>query len=362
MDLSCLHLAWISTSDLLMDFGGDEWAGLYLVAFLMAVVLAPLVLWRYQKRVVQLMAVSGTSPASNATDEGISTNKADLPPEHSHMQSEWSAVAFIEESKKRSIALQRTLALSVGIFAMVVALMLTVSPDSISEDAATSAAEWMANAVLYQLFVASLCLPLVLLSHPRATFQRLFVRLCAPLYIFTVALAIGFDDATGIEEKLLDFTVAVFLLLVLYAGIGGRSARNVVPLVTLLLCLMWPVIVLVSAGMNLADACLGGVENGYFLLAGLLLVVGLIWLIARIPFGVLSLLTRAYERQAFSDAQFQMGAWLILIALFFAFAAGPDEYGLNRWSLGVLVAALLGLGMYRYRLAAIKPWQPTRIR
>lgn len=361
MGTECLYRGFSETATWVGSFEGDDLVGFFLLSFAVSVACAPLVLALYQRRVEQLM--SARSPALPRTPQ-----QGDCAPVRTHgcegqnISGRLAANALFAASQARARALQRTLALSVGVFAVLVAMVITISPDAPGELSNRTLAEWVAKAIVFQMFVASLCLPMVLLGMSSTRFTRLFWTVFAPLFLATVALSLSLDDSMSTMGKLENFGGAVLLIVVLYAGIGGRRMRNVVPLLTLFACMLWSAIFAFIVWASVIVPCMD-VESGvYYALIALALIIASVWALTRIAFIVLGWLTRAYERKVFSDSQFQVGVWMLAAALLFALSAGPDEAGLNVWSLGVLPALLGGLWVYRTRLKHIKPWQaPQRL-
>lgn len=176
----------------------------------------------------------------------------------------------------------------------------------------------------------SLTAPMVLLGVASTRFGHLFWKWFAPLFVMLVALAMIFEENMPLAERIGIFAGGVGILVILYVGLGGRRMRNVVPLLSILICLILGAMFLLNAGMNVFTPCMEN-ESIVANLIGLAFFIASLCLAYRVVFSMLGWLTRGYERKHFSDSQFQVGAWMLVITLLFAMAPGPKEVGLNLW-------------------------------
>jgi len=107
----------------------------------LAVLLAPVVLALYQRRVQKLMSqstqIDEDGPAPPARTEGMKPTGA--------IGSVPSAEALLEAAELGGNALWKALALSVAAFSVGIALAITVSPDSPGELSTRPLSEWFLN-------------------------------------------------------------------------------------------------------------------------------------------------------------------------------------------------------------------------
>lgn len=321
---------------------GEAVTMLPLLSFAFAVMAAPVVLRFYQRRVGRLMSAG----AGEDTVAALTLRAAPPPPA--------TATDRLAFAARQSARLRNALAAAVAAFALPTALMFVISPDEPGTPLDLTPFEWVANTVVYVMFIASLCIPIVLLGTSSRNFRKLFWLLFAPLYLFTVAAAVLYDEAIDTGERFEMFLVGVLILLLLYAGIGGRRMRNVVPMLTLFITLLWVALMIFGWAMGIADACLHP-ESALYILGAWSLLIGSVWLLSRAAFALLRALSAAYERKAFSGTQFQIGIWSLIILGIFMLGVGPEQDALSAWSAGVVAAFAGGLWIYRRQLARLEP-------
>lgn len=319
-----------------------------LVSLVLAIAFAPLALAFYERRVLRLMASGCDAAAAVPRPLG-------RPPV---ADADVDELAEFAVSQARS--LRNKLATATAIFAIPTLLAFTLSPDNVGVAKSLSPLEWVAETAVYGLFIATLCVPIVLLGTSSRRFTRLFWTLFAPLYLTTIAVAISFDESIPADEKAGDFVVGTAILLVLFAGIGGRRMRNVVPMLTLFFALIWIALMFLGLVMGWAEACVDQ-DSGWFALAALTGLVLGIWAFARLAFALLGRLARAYERKSYSGPQFQIMTWSLIVTVIFVLGAGPEEVVANAWTLPVLAAFAAGTLWYRRAIANL-PQPPAAMR
>jgi hypothetical protein len=178
----------------------------------------------------------------------------------------------------------------------------------------------------YLIFVGSFAAPMVLLGVASARFAPLFWKWFAPADVAIVAIAMIFEDEMAQAQRMEIFLQGLAVLAVLYVALGGRRTRNVVPLLSVLICLL--LLALVSLGV--ATTAIGACTNADSMFAASLFsrsTLADIWAPWRAVLLATGGLARAHKRKLFSDAQFQVGAWMLLITLLFAFAPGDTSLG-----------------------------------
>ncbi len=336
----------------------ESLTGMLGLCLVLAVPLALLVLVLYKRSVLKLMNVCSPPMCEEPQPLPVHTDGSGYPLDsHRRDSNDPSPETVREAATLRRRAVQKSLNLAVGTYAMLAAVVVTISPDELGDWQTRTPGEWVANAFLYLLFVFCLCAPMTLLGVASTRIAHLFWTRLAPLYGIILGIALIPEDGLSLE----DFFIGILIMLVIFAGLGARRMRNVVPLLTILLFPVISVLYVFGVGMTLWDPCfdqeilwLPVVELGSLSLA--------LWGAVRATGTMVGWLTRAYERKQFSDAQFQVGSWMVVITLLLLLAPGYEEEGWNPWSLGVLAAMLAGLWLYRFLLCRVDPWgNPRRL-
>jgi hypothetical protein len=355
MDFACLQDGLNHVSSQIAAVKKDHLLGLVLFSVLLAVPLAPVVLALYQRRVQRLMSLSAESAASFrvSSEPSAARTKPDDP-----LGAEPTAELLLEASAVRERALWKALALAVTLFSIGIAVAMTISPDSPGALSRRTLWEWILDAFVYLLFVGSLCAPMVLLGVASTRFAGLFWKWFAPVFVALVGIAMIFEEEKSYAERVETFVQGLVILIVLYVALGGRRMRNVVPLLSVIICLLVLAIFVLDAATTVIKSCTDE-ESIVGFLVGTLTLAGL-WIAWRAVLAASGGLARAYERKLFSDAQFQVGAWMAVITVLFAFAPGYTELGLNPWSLGVIPPLIGALWLYKKLVKRIKPWKPAR--
>jgi hypothetical protein len=235
MDLACLQNVLIHASSEIAKSDADEWFGLLLFGVVLAVPLAPVVLALYQRRVQRLMSASSKNPAWSAVP---STARADRTRRDASFGRRSTAESLLQASDLRARALWKALALAVALFSVGIAVAITISPDSAGALSRRPLWEWIVAPLGYLLFVGSLTAPMVLLGVASARFAALFWKWFAPVYIMMAGIAMIFEDAMSHAERVQTFLEGLIILVVLYVALGGRRMRNVVPLLSIIICLL----------------------------------------------------------------------------------------------------------------------------
>ena len=213
LDRVSTQFSWVEKDDLF---------AMVLFSVFLALLLAPVVLALYQRRIEKLMSLS------TRIDES-----ALIPPSRTEgtkpavvSGSAPSAEALLEAAEIGGNALWKALALSVTVFSLGISLAITVSPDSPGELSTRPLSEWFLNFLGYLLFVGSLSAPMVLLGVASARFSGLFWKRFAPVYVAILAVAMIFEDEMGNAERLETFGEGVVFLAVLYLALGGRRTKD----------------------------------------------------------------------------------------------------------------------------------------
>jgi hypothetical protein len=355
MDFACLQNGLNRVSSQIAAVEKDDLLGLVIFSVLLAVPLAPVVLALYQRRVQRLMSLS---PESAASVRVSSTARAEGTRPDAAVGSGSTAESLLEASDQRAQALWKALALAVTLFSAGIAVAITISPDSPGALSRRPLWEWILAPVGYLLFVGSLSAPMVLLGVASTRFAGLFWKWFAPVFVAVVGIAMIFEEEKSHAERVETFVQGLVILIVLYVALGGRRMRNVVPLLSVIICLLMLAIFVLGSATTLVKSCTDE-ESIVGFLVGTLTLAGL-WIAWRAVLAASGRLARAYERKLFSDAQFQVGAWMAVITMLFAFAPGSTELGLNLWSLGVIPPLIGALWLYKKLVKRIKPWKPAR--
>ena len=354
MDYSCIASAIDKLSNQFWSIERDQAVGLILFSVLLAVLCAPAVLVLYQRRVQKLMSMSVPNDANpSVTDSTARAKPATV------LDAIPTPEALLAAADERGRALWKALAFSVAAFTVGIALAITISPDAPGELSRRPLWEWVLGFFGYLIFVGSLSVPMVLLGTASGRFAGLFWKWFAPAYVGIAAVAMIYDDEMAQAERVETFVQGIVILAVLYAALGGRRMRNVVPLLSVLICLLILALATLGSVTDIVSAC---AAEDSLVAASLLSLASLagMWAAWRAVLVAGGGLARAYERKLLSDAQFQVGAWMILITLIFALAPGEMELGLNIWSLGVIPPLIISLWLYRKLLKRVAPWKPPR--
>jgi hypothetical protein len=337
----------------------------YLVLlFAVSLTATSLVMWLYRRRVLALMssgsAAEADTPAPPAAPAFSRAATVPLEPQ-----------ALLNGSTERQRQLRQLLVLACGVFALVAGVVTTLSPEVVLDTRAASAAPRSAGvtlllAVLDVLVIAALCMPLVLIgvSHPR--FSRLYWRRFVPWLLvvgtWRVGLAASGNEWHGVAAGILILPIIGVFVLVFYMAFARRHARQVAPLLGTLLGIVMGALALGGAlAFFGAEHCADSLPTQLLLYFLGLMVFPLAGL--RAAQIAVRWLASGYAAKRFSDAQVQVGNWLLcvtaissLVVIDFDFSreqAGP-------WAPLVLLATAAAVLAYGLGLRRLQPWPAPR--
>jgi hypothetical protein len=310
-------------------------------SFVAAVVLAPLLLYRYRRRVIQLMGgepqTAERAPDPNPSvllDELESAGAALIHAARSSDTIERLTTAGREHARQMARSIKKTvLVFSVATVATALALKLQAAaasgPVVFSLE---NAIVWTFVAVTWVLLMLGMSWPIVLLGTTNPRFARWFFFVTIPCFLLLMAMPFNGPQLT--DSQLGGLAALAAFVLLMCIGLGPRHMRNVVPTLTLAVSAIvfaWREANNVASSLN---ACFAPLS----LLTGakrLGLTVAVLALIALVPtagiwgaYQALSGLSSAYRHKRFSDAQLQMLLWFVLIAapvaaIIYASVRGP---------------------------------------
>lgn len=365
MELTCLIEQGYRSFNQVVVFG----AGVFVVlVFGVSLVGTPLVTWLYRRRVVALMSARDDAERDEA-------DAAPLPAPHRAPVAPVSPMApgaatgpgqLADAAAQRQRQLRNVLIAACAAYSLVAGLLMTFSPDVVlNADAPPppprSTLQWALTALMDTLLVGALCMPIVLIgtSHPR--FTRLYWRRFVPLFLLAASLrwSIHTDGSEGaaLGASILALLLAGSFVLLFWAAVARRRARQVAPLLNVLMGTLYAGMAGVLWVVVLADRCAGEEALGYVVLAGLVLALGVAWMAWRLVHW----LSRRYEAKAVSDAQLQTGSWLMVLTTFVALGVlGFERTAAGPWLPLLLGANVLALAVYAIGLRRLAPWPQPR--
>ena len=156
------------------------------------------------------------------------------------------------------------------------------------------------------------------------------------------------------EERLVNIGVGAVVVALIFLGLVGRRLRNAVPLLTLYLGILLAALYIGFPLVAVIAPCFSGFSA--WLLAPLLIAAP--WTLNKLGQSMLPRLTGAYEHRAFSDDQFQIGLWFLVIVIALAMETTPfaDDIVWSWWSIGIPFAGAVAVFFYVRGLALQKPW------
>jgi hypothetical protein len=300
------------------------------LSFVAAVVLAPLVLYLYRRRVIQLMRgepqTGQCAPDPNPSallDTLGSSGVAVVHAAGSSDAVESLKTAGRERAEQMARSIMKTvLVFSVATVATSLTLKWQAALASHSEPlvfTVENAIVWMSVAVTWVLLMLGMSWPIVLLGTANPRFARWFFFVTVPCFLLLMAMPFNGPQLT--DSQLGALAVLAAFVLLMCIGLGPRHMRNVVPTLTLALSvivLAWREANNVASSINACFAPLamrtaaGRLGLGVTALALTVLApTAGIWGAYR----ALSVLASAYRHKRFSDAQLQMLLWFVLIAV-----------------------------------------------
>jgi hypothetical protein len=294
----------------------QQYAGFVMISFMVAVVLAPMVLYFYRWRVLRLMA--GPADAGDAVMEAPGLSRADEPDSGTDFP---GIEALKLASRERATRLAWSLRIVALIFTLVtVALSLALKWQAVSSGQTPPGVSVLdPRTMLFRVLVMlGLAWPMVILGTAKPRFGRWFILITLPCLVTLMLGPLQPGMPTG--EQLTGYVVLLGVIVGMCLGLIPRHMRNVVPMLTL--CLSLAAIVWAEAN-NLADiykTCVGlTINTREEALRLLWLPIGLIALMLATGiygiYGLLRAITSAYRNKRFSDAQLQVLFWYIVLAV-----------------------------------------------
>lgn len=328
-------------------------AGAFVVALVAASLLGtPLVMWLYRRRVMTYMALPAPEPSGTT------------PPGRPRPAPGGSvtASALVAAADARRAHLKRVLLAACALYALAVASLLTLAPESpvfapARLPTVPTGPRLVATALADLGLVGALCVPMVLigLAHPRL--GRLFWTRAVPLFwgALTLRIAAASEDPVGtfIVLPMLLVFVAGPQVLVFYASIARRRARQLVPMLNLLLGLVFAGLLLAVAVMALLARCGDDGAAGLLLLSLPLLLALCAWGAWRAARAAAAL----YAAKRLSDAQLQVAGWLVTLSAFLLMAivgiARPENWP---WGLALAAVTVAAFLAYLLGLRGVSAW------
>jgi hypothetical protein len=327
--------------------------GFVLLVFATSLLGTPLVMWLYKRRVLRFMSTAG-GDAPQALRSAL-LRPAPQPPV--------AAATLLAAADERVAQLRRVLLAACALYSVAAGLLLTLAPESPITRSDSLAAVPTGHALWLLLladvlFVGALCQPMVLigLAHPR--FKRLFWTRFAPAMVVSAALRFGamLEDGSGVGWGAALIAVPLVGLFVglFYLAIARRHARQVGPVLNLMLGTLFGGLLLSGVVGIVLFRCLGDAALGFFAILAFPLLLGAsawgAWRMARLA-------AAGYEAKRFSDAQVQIVAWLAMLTAFVVIGIVSIERPENgAWVTALAGVTLAALGVYGLGLRRIRPW------
>jgi len=300
----------------------EQYTAALLVAFMAAVVLAPLILSLYRRRVVHLMA--RPDGMSDAPEEPSGSS---APPAAPAGDKEFPEVEALKlASRERAQRLARSLRITALIFTLTTVVMSLAlkwqsthgSHGAAPEAGLVNAIAWSFAAVFWTLLVLGTAWPIVILGTANPRFVRGFGLVTLPCLVLLLAMPI--INSTLERSQLTGYLLLVAIVALLCLGLVPRHMRNVVPTLTLALSLAviaWIEADNLTRGVN---TCLGWLpirDRAGAWRAAVFLVVVLTAMLLGAFFGIYRMLravASGYRNKRFSDAQLQALFWYGAVA------------------------------------------------
>ncbi|MEL7448610.1 MAG: hypothetical protein AAFN78_05335 [Pseudomonadota bacterium] len=343
MNQACLSEALYQAG---LEFDSSDFAALFLLSFFLAVMCAPLVLWWYQRRVEKLMRTQGSGPSRGADDP---SKVAESPTAFAG-----EGQVLIDAAAQGARGAFEAVRHGATVFAVIAGLVMTVSAMFLDNEDLASPSAWLLSAVYALVVTVGAITPLLIMQSALKN-KRVWIMVPFALLVALILEDLAFDTTMSVADRVSLSATGAIAVALLYLAIIGRRIRNVVPLLTLLMFFILGALyaVIIPIG-TFTEAC----ESGVVALVGLVLLIALPWLLTRVGFWLTGFLTDAYERNAFSDSQFQVGLWSLIIVLVIAIdtTVDDDDVMFSVWSLGIVLAWVLAAVAYGRRLRRLKPW------
>ena len=300
------------------------------LSFAAAVVLAPMLLSLYRRRVIQLMRgepkTGDSAPDPNPSALFEKPGSAGVGIDHAAGSSD--AIESLKTAgRERARQMVRSIIKTVLVFsAATVATALALKLQAAAAIRSGPMVFTLENAIVWTLVaVTSVSLmlgmswPIVLLGIANPRFARWFFFVTAPCFLLLMAMP--FYGPQLDDSQLGALAVLAAFVLLMCIGLGPRHMRNVVPTLTLALSVIvfaWREANNVGSGLNACFAPLSMLTDAERLGLGVI-VLALILLAPTAgiwgAYRALSALASAYRHKRFSDAQLQMLLWFVLIAV-----------------------------------------------
>lgn len=307
MNLPCVLKAFLNKPHVL-------YSGFTLIfSLIVAVALAPLLLYLYRRRIIQLMGgvaqtkVSALGLVQPTLPEELESAGATLVPgDGSSDSTESLATAGRQRARQLAHAVMKT----VLVFAIItIATRMAMKPPALDPRLwpVLRAVVWSVTFSVWVLLMLGMTWPIVLLGTADPRFVRWLLFVTVPCFLIYLAIRGPFS-----WHELTQLPSEVFILF-MCIGLGSRHMRNVVPtlmLAVLTILLIW---LEVAAVWQSIDECSGHspVLSGAVKVLAWLTIIASIWPAYR----MLGALASAYWSKRFSDAQLQMLLWFVLMAL-----------------------------------------------
>jgi hypothetical protein len=285
-----------------------------MVSLVVAVVLAPLLLYLYRRRIIQLMGGVAQTKVSalglvqpTLPDELESAGVTLVPGDGSSDSTESLETAGRQRARQLAHVLMKT----VLVFAIItIATRLAMKLPAVDPGLwpVLRAVVWSVTFFVWVLLMLGMAWPIVLLGTADPRFARWLLFVTVPCFLLYLT---GFGSHNW--HELSQQVPSVVFILFMCIGPGSRHMRNVVP------TLMLAVFTILLIRLELAfvwhgiDACSGHspVLSGAVKVLVWLTIIPSIWCAYR----MLGALASAYRSKRFSDAQLQMLLWFVLMAL-----------------------------------------------
>jgi hypothetical protein len=357
MNLPCVVKSYLSAPRL------DNYSLLLMLSVIVAVVVTPLLLYLYRRRVIQLMGdvlqpgISAPIPVEHPlSDELGPSGVAAVPLDGSGDPTKNLETAGRLRRRQLTLALIKTvLVLAATMAATSLTLeWLTGGPIRV---AAARSPLWVTAVILLPLwfsitilFCSCISWPIVLLGTATPRFGRWFVLLTVPWFLLGAVIAI---TSRGLNPRVRDTGLFILLLCV---GVCIRQMRNAVPTLALALFILILPLVELSTFIGTIRSCSGELLSRPTLLALVLLALCLGGWSA---YRTLGAVASAYRNKRFSDAQLQMLLWFVLLVMplvtngaFRGIAGATASPFLALAGVVVLIPALFAYRRFLYRLPA----------
>jgi hypothetical protein len=313
MNLPCVVKSYLNAPRL------DTYSLLLMLSVIVAVVVAPLLLYLYRRRVIQLMGdvlqpgISASNPVElTVSDELGPSGIGAVPSGRSGDPTKNLETAGRLRRRQLTLALIKTvLVLAATMAATSLTLeWLTGGPIRV---AAARWPLWVTAAILFPLwfsitllFCSCISWPIVLLGTATPRFGRWFVLITLPWFLLGAVIA---TTSRGLNPRIRD--TGLFILL-LFVGVCIRQMRNAVPTLALALFILILPLVELSTFIGTIRSCSGDLLSTP---TRLLLVLPAVCLGGWSAYRTLGTVATAYRNKRFSDAQLQMLLWFVLLVM-----------------------------------------------